>query len=451
MPRRISLNAFYANTPGQNWIGLWSHPASRACEYTKLGFWVELARLAEAGLFDSIFFADTCGVYDVFEGSPRAAIERAAMVPMNDPLLLIPAMAHATRHLGFGVTANLSYEPPYLLARRFSTLDHLTEGRIGWNIVTGFQQSGARAMGLETLRGHDERYDVADDYMAAVYKLWESSWEDGAVVRDAARRRYARGDLVHEVEHDGPYVRMRGIHMSEPSPQRTPVLFQAGGSPRGRDFAARHAECVFLQGLPPRQTAERVEAIRRQAAAEGRDPAGLRFILMATVIVAATEAEARDKHADLARYVDEEGMLALYSGLSGLDFSRGLAAAAAAPAQGIAAVVEGFTSANRHQVAEARELARFGPQGGRDCFLVGSPVQVADRMEAWMDEAGIDGFNLQRAGEPAHLADVIALLVPELQNRGRYPASYPEGTFRQRLFGRGDRLPSGHPAARWRR
>jgi long-chain alkane monooxygenase len=447
--RQISLNAFYANTPGQNWIGLWSHPHSNAADYTSLDYWIDLARLAERGLFDSIFFADIYGVYDVFESSPRAAIQHAAMVPMNDPMLVIPSMAHATKHLGFGVTGNLTYEPPYILARRFSTLDHLTKGRIGWNIVTGFQQSGARAMGLDVLRERDTRYDAADDYMEAVYKLWEASWDDDAVVLDAATRTYARPDRVRSVTHEGPYVRMSGIHMCQPSPQRTPVLYQAGGSPRGRDFAARHAECIFLQGLPKEKTAENVRAIRRRAAEEGRDPDNLRFIVMATIIVAPTDAEARDKHAELERYVDPEGLLALYSGLSGFDLSRGIGAATSHQ-EGSAAVVEGFTAANHRRIAAARELANFGAQGGRECFLVGSPVTVADALESWMDEAEIDGFNLQRAGEPEHLASVIDLLVPELQNRGRYKTAYTPGSFRDKLFGIGARLPSGHPAARHR-
>ena len=450
--KEISINAFYANTPGQNWIGLWSHPRSKAIQYTSLEFWVDVARLAERGLFDFIFFADTSGVYDVFEGSPRAAIERAAMFPMNDPNLLIPTMAYVTRHLSFGVTGNLTYEPPYVLARKFSTLDHLTNGRISWNIVTGFQDSAARAMGLPQQREHDERYDIADEYMEVVYKLWEGSWEDDAVVRDAARRLYARGDRVHKVTHQGPHFRMSGVHMSEPSPQRTPVLYQAGGSPRGRDFAARHAECIFLSGLPKEKTAERVRAIRQQARAEGRDPDDIRFIMMATVIVAPTEAEARDKHEALARYVDVEGMLALYSGLSGLDLSKHSPndAAAQAESQGIRTVIEGFTTANPRRTARAVDIANFGPQGGRECFLVGSPIQIADQLEAWMADAELDGFNLQRSGEPDHLADFIDLVVPELQNCGIYKRAYREGTFRQKLFGKGDRLPGRHPAARYR-
>jgi FMN-dependent oxidoreductase (nitrilotriacetate monooxygenase family) len=448
--KEMSINAFYANTPGQNWIGLWSLPGSRAIEYTTLDYWVDVARIAERGLFDSVFFADTNGVHDVYEGSPRAAIERAAMFPMNDPMLLIPTMAYVTEHLSFGVTANLSYDPPYALARRFSTLDHLTKGRISWNIVTGFQDSAARAMGLDQQRDHDARYDMAEEYMEVVYKLWEGSWEDGAVVRDAARIDAARGDRVHEVSHEGKHFRMRGIHLSEPSPQRTPVLFQAGGSGRGRAFAAQHAECLFVNGLPSRATAERVGEVREAARAAGRDPSHIKFIMMATIVTAPTEAEARDKYDFLARHVDAEGMLAVRSGLSGIDLSRDLTpyVDGREKPRGIGTVTE-YLMKEEKSLDRLKDYAKFGQQAGRECFVVGNPGQVADKLISWMVEADIDGFNLQRAGEPQHLIDFVDLVVPELQDRGVYKTAYREGSFRRKLFGAGDRIGAGHPAQRF--
>lgn len=228
----------------------------------------------------------------------------------------------------------------------------------------------------------------------------------------------------------------------------TDSFLSCGG---GGAFAAQHADCVFVSGLPKEKTVERVRSIKEQAKAAGRDPADMRLIIMATVIVAPTEAEACDKHKELARYVDVEGMLALYSGLSGFDFSQNtLEAAKLAEARGVSTVIEGFTTANTHRVSRPADIANFGPQGGRECFIVGSPAQVADEMESWMAEAEIDGFNLQRSGEPQHIADFVDLAVPELQNRGIYKHAYPEGTFRQKLFGKGDRLPSGHPGARYR-
>src|SRR6185437_12085700 len=188
MPKQIRLNAFEMNCVVHQSPGLWRHPRDRSRDYRRLGGWIELARTLERGLFDGLFLADVLGVYDVFGGGPEAALRHATQTPVNDPLLLVPAMAAATEHLGFGVTVTLSYEPPFPLARRMSTLDHLTKGRAGWNIVTGYLNSAATGMGMAQQPRHDQRYELADDYMEAVYKLWEGSWEDGAVLRDPAGR-----------------------------------------------------------------------------------------------------------------------------------------------------------------------------------------------------------------------------------------------------------------------
>ena len=183
MPKHIRLNAFDMNCIGHQSPGLWTHPNDRADTYNTLEYWTNLARILERGLFDAVFLADVLGIYDVYKGGPETALEQAVQVPVNDPLMVIPAMATVTEHLGFGVTCALSYEHPYPFARRMSTLDHLTKGRIGWNIVTGYLESAARGMGMDQQVGHDDRYAIAEDYMQATYKLWEASWEDGAILQ----------------------------------------------------------------------------------------------------------------------------------------------------------------------------------------------------------------------------------------------------------------------------
>ncbi|MBV8915371.1 MAG: NtaA/DmoA family FMN-dependent monooxygenase, partial [Acetobacteraceae bacterium] len=310
------------NCVGHIQQGLWRHPRDRSTEYTNLDYWVGLAELLERGLFDGLFLADVLGVYDVYRGSPAPAIAHAVQVPVGDPLLLVPAMAHATAHLGFGVTANLSYEPPFTFARRMSTLDHLTRGRIGWNIVTGYLESAARAMGLQRQRAHDDRYDVADDYMAAIYQLWEASWDDAAVLRDRAAGLYADPKHVRAVCHDGPHYRMDAIHLCEPSPQRTPVLYQAGSSGRGKRFAGAHAECVFLNGQAKPAVRAHVDAIRAEAAAHGRGPDQVLAFVGATVIVAETEALAQAKLEDYRRYASPEAALVHASASMGIDLDR---------------------------------------------------------------------------------------------------------------------------------
>ena len=261
----MQIYAFDMNCVGHINHGMWTHPRDRSLHYTDLDYWVDLARTAERGKLDGIFLADIVGVYDVYKGSPGPVIEAGAQIPVNDPLMPISAMAYATQNLGFGVTVNTTYEPPFLLARRISTLDHLTKGRIGWNIVTGYLDSAARAMGFEQLPEHDQRYDAAEEYLEILYKLWEASWGDDAVVCDSSRAVFADPSKVRAVSHAGKYYRMEGIHLSQPSPQRTPLLFQAGASARGQDFAARHAECVFIATPSPQAAKPTVDALRRKA------------------------------------------------------------------------------------------------------------------------------------------------------------------------------------------
>ena len=211
-PRELRLNAFQMASPGHTWAGLWRHPRDTGSSYNSLDYWVDLARTAERGLFDGVFLADVLGQYDVYGGSADTALARAAQAPSLDPFLVVPAMAQATRHLGFGVTANLTYEHPYPFARRITTLDHLTGGRVGWNIVTGYLESGARGMGQDRARDHDARYEAGEDFLAAAYKLWEGSWADDAVRRDRAGGVFTDPAKVHRIRHDGPYYRVDGRH-----------------------------------------------------------------------------------------------------------------------------------------------------------------------------------------------------------------------------------------------
>lgn len=206
--KQILLNAFSMNCVGHINHGLWTHPRDRSSDYRKLRHWTELARLLERGLFDGLFIADILGVYDVYQGGIEVTAREAVQLPVNDPLMLVSAMAGVTEHLGFGVTANLTYEAPYPFARRLSTLDHLSDGRIGWNIVTGYLESAAKAMGQSAQIEHDRRYDRADEYLEVLYKLWEGSWEDDAVLADRQRRVYARPEKIHKIRHHGEFYQV---------------------------------------------------------------------------------------------------------------------------------------------------------------------------------------------------------------------------------------------------
>jgi FMN-dependent oxidoreductase (nitrilotriacetate monooxygenase family) len=453
MPRQIRLNAFDMNCVGHIQHGMWAHPRDRSMHYTDLDHWVSLAQTLERGLFDGLFLADILGVYDVFQDSPDASIRNAVQIPVNDPLLLVPAMAHATQHLGFGVTCNLTYEPPYTFARRMSTLDHLTKGRIGWNVVTGYLDSAARGMGLAAQPEHDSRYDVAEEYMQVAYQLWEGSWEDAAVLRDRDARQYADPARIHRVQHHGQHYKVDAIHLSEPSPQRTPVLYQAGASERGREFAAAHAECIFVNGQFRHNVRDIVADIRTRTKAFGRDPHDIKVFVGATVVVAPTEAEAQDKLAEYREYASSEGALAHYSASVGVDFSR------YGPDEPIRFVktnalrsnLEAITVRSRDTEWTPRKLLQMMVLGSRQAPIVGSPSRVADELQAWADQADVDGFNLSRTVIPECVDDFVALVVPELQTRGVMKQAYAPGALRQKLFGGAARLPASHPAARYRR
>jgi FMN-dependent oxidoreductase (nitrilotriacetate monooxygenase family) len=306
------------------------------------------------------------------------------------------AYSLGTKHLGFVVTVTLSYEPPFPFARRMSTLDHLTEGCIGWNVVTGYLDSAAKGLGQTGQRTHDERYAVAEDYMAVVYKLWEGSWADDAVVANVEKGVFTRPDRVRRVRHEGPYFQLDALHLSEPSPQRTPVLYQAGTSPAGRAFAAGHAECVFMSGPSKKTITPRVAAIRKLAAEAGRDPRSILMFAMMTVVVAPTDEGAQAKLADYRRYADPEGALTLMSGWTGVNFSR------LDPDQVVEHVeseagrtaLENITRAGPDRRWTVREVAEHVSIGGISPVIRGSSATAADQLEGWIDDTDLDGFHL---------------------------------------------------------
>jgi FMN-dependent oxidoreductase (nitrilotriacetate monooxygenase family) len=447
--KQILLNAFNMNCVGHINHGLWTHPRDTSSQYKTLEYWTELAQLLERGLFDGLFIADIVGVYDVYQDSVDVTLKESIQLPVNDPLLLVSAMAAVTRHLGFGLTANLTYEAPYLFARRLSTLDHLTRGRVGWNIVTGYLDSAAKAMGLTQQVEHDRRYDQADEYLQVLYKLWEGSWEDDAVIEDRERRIYAQPEKVHKIEHEGEFYRVQGYHLCEPSPQRTPLLFQAGSSARGLQFAGQHAECVFISGQNKQATRAQVDKVRDAARAAGRDPQAVKVFMGITVIVAATQAQAQAKHDEYRSYASAEAGVAHFAASTAIDFARYELDEPIQYVKGNA--IESATKTLQNNDWTRRKLLDQHALGGRYITLVGDPEQVADELEAWIAETGLDGFNLTRTVTPESYADFIDLVIPVLQARGSYKTAYAQGTLREKAFGKGPGLPEGHAGFSYKR
>ncbi len=448
--KRLYLNAFSMNCVSHIQHGMWPRGDTRQLEFNRPEPWVDLARLLEKGGFDALFLADVIGLYDIYQGSAETAIREAVQVPSNDPAPLIPAMAEATEHLGFAMTSSVLQAHPFSFARQMSTLDHLTGGRVAWNIVTSYLPNAGTNLGLGGLPPHDERYRRAEEYLDVTYKLWEGSWEEDAVLRDTAAGIYADPAKVHAIDHKGEYYDVAGPHLCEPSPQRTPLLFQAGSSERGRDFAAKHAECVFmlvsLRNL--QSTTSMVADIRARAERQGRRREDLLFFQGVTPVVGGTEAEANAKEAEFVEQSSVEAGLVHMSGsvgvdLGAVDLDTPLASLESDAMQG---VIKGLIESAPDKSLTFRDLVRSRASGR---FLTGTPEQIADRLEAF-HEAGVDGFNIIYAVTPGTFADFIDGVVPELRRRGLLPEEYAPGTLREKLFGSA-RLPASHPGAAYRR
>ncbi|MFI2565211.1 LLM class flavin-dependent oxidoreductase [Paenarthrobacter sp. NPDC018779] len=447
----LSLFAFDVFAPSHLTSGSWRNDGDQGHRYTDLKYWTGIAQMLERAGFDGIFFADNVGYHDVYRGNGDAALRDAAQIPINDPTVLISGMAAVTKHLNFGVTVSATYEPPYLLARKFSSLDHLTDGRVGWNIVTSYSEAAARNLGKEQQLTPAERYDMADEYMEVVYKLWESSYEEGAVVNDAETATYIDPAKVHPINHEGKHFQVPGFHLCEPSPQRTPVLFQAGASSRGMEFGGKHAEVVFLQGTSVEGTKRSVDKLRQAVADAGRDPRDVKIVILLTVVVAPTDEEAQAKYQKAVDTAPIDGILARFSGWTGIDMSEyeldtPLRSVGTKAGQ---SMVDMFSKADPDRDWTPRQIAEFLAVGGTGSTVIGSPETVANELRRWRDEADVDGINLSYTTKPGSWEDFIELALPELRAQGLIaPLRDQERdavTLRETLFGRKYTL-DGHPA-----
>jgi FMN-dependent oxidoreductase (nitrilotriacetate monooxygenase family) len=449
--KRIHVNVFEMNCVGHVSHGLWVHPENNRHRFNDVEFWIELAKLAEHGCFDAMFLADVIGTSDQFRSGPQTALREAVMIPNNDPLLLIPAMAAATKHLGFAATFSTSYEPPFPFARRMSTLDHLTKGRIAWNVVTSFQPNAARNFGLDDEIEHDLRYKIADEFIDVLYKLWEGSWDDDAVVQDRENRMYTDPAKVRYINHVGPMFRVAGPHLSQPSPQRSPVIYQAGASDAGRDFAARHAEAVFVGGSSLAGARALIADVRARAKRNGRDPDHIKFFVGVSVIVAPTQEQAEAKYAEFKRLRSVEGHLA-FGGADGFDWTRYPPHTRIGDVARDDPMFAPLIGRYKPESTVGAVLDRVGGYHTGPLLIVGSPKVAADQLEKVVDGSGADGVNLRQYLTPGTIEDFIDLVVPELRRRGRYREAYVDGeTLRERLFGPGNsRLFDTHPGARYR-
>ena len=452
--KKIGFNVFDKNCVSHQTSGLWRYPGDQSLKYKDIEYWQNLAKIAEEGLFDALFIADAIGVHDIYRGNDIGALRTSMQFPVNDPLSIAVIGAAVTKHVGFGITAGVFFEHPFPFARRLSTLDHLTKGRVAWNIVTGYMPSANRNMGIPILP-HDERYDVADEYMEVIYKLLEGSWEDDAVILNRETGEFADPYKIHHIGHHGKYYDVPGTHMCEPSIQRTPVLFQAGNSARGKRFAATHAEGIFISPHSKEYSRKLVKQIRDEAVKQGRDPHSIKIYTLATIITDETQALAEAKYNDLLKYVNPEGTLVSNSAWLGVDLSKfnlddPLNDLKTNTMQLSNSMALANSTTDDGRVWTLRDLLNDTRIGGNGPKFVGDAKHVADVLEEYVEYTDVDGFNLSYGTTPGSFEDVVRYVVPELQKRGSYKLEYAEGSLRNKLLGQGDRLPESHIGSQYR-
>lgn len=450
-PNRVRFFHFTSFAPGGPPIASWSHPGTRDFDYLNLDHWIRLAKALEEAKFDGIFLADHSGVHQGYQGSRDQTLRSATQFPLGDPLTLVAALASSTQNLGFGVSSNIIQSHPYTFARRLATLDHLTRGRIGWNIVTAFQKSAWQNVGYPDVRGHAERYKMAEEYAEVVYKLLEGSWEDDAVVRDLEARVFADPAKVHSINHAGEDFTVPGINMVEPSPQRTPYLFQAGSSADGRAFASRHAETMFIASSSIQSAESTVKDMRARAAEIGRHPDDILFCMLKYFVVGSTEAEAQAKSRELDEWLDEEGLLAFNSSMFTTDLSQVEldTPIGELKTDGVQSMIKGIVDSAPDKSVTFRQLTRASIDPDR---IVGTPEQIADEIEKWRD-VGVRGINVSNLTGFEDTFEFLEHVVPVLQSRGIMQTEYQPGTLREKLsnVNEGPRLNKRHIGDSFRR
>jgi N-acetyl-S-(2-succino)cysteine monooxygenase len=431
---KMHLGAFFH--PTGNHIAAWLHPEAQIDAGTNFHHYAEIAQTAERGKFDLMFVADAVATRD---GKLKALSRWPQYMAYFDPLTLLPALAAVTNRLGLVATATTSYNEPYHIARKFASLDHISGGRAGWNVVTSSNVSEAWNFGREQHFEHGERYDRALEFVDVVKGLWDS-WDDDAFLRDRQTGRYFDPAKLHALNHKGEHFSVRGPLNVARSPQGHPVLFQAGSSDTGREVAARFAEGVFTPQHTLAGAQDFYRDLKGRMARYRRPPEALKVMPGLNAIVGRTRNEAAEKHRFLQELIHPDvGLEVLSNQLGNFDLSEydldgplpdipesQWALASQSSTRNIIrwSTEEGLTIRQIYQ--------RFaGARGQRT--VIGSPVDIVDEMETWFRDYGVDGFLFHPSHLPGGLDDFVELVVPELQNRGLFREEYEGPTLRENL------------------
>lgn len=448
--KQLVLGAFEVMAP-TFLANSWRHPLARPEQFATLEFWQDLAKQLDAGGFDFLFFAEHLA-YPMDKGDqvPEVVIKEAVQFPVHDALLAISGLAAVTERLGFVVTASTTAGQPYLNARNFATVDHLTSGRMGWNIVTSDMQTAlVRLLGHENVTPHDKRYAKADEFVQLCLEQWEGGWGEDAQPMDKASGVFNDPEKVHWIDHDGEFYSLHGYFPIAPSPQHTPTLFQAGASPRGKDFAAKYAECIFTQERDIEKLAALVGDLRARAEAQGRSGDSIKIINGMSAIVGDTHEKAVQLRRELLDAPSRDAMASLFMGWSGvnlMDFD---------PSTTLADVRTEIGQSLLTQYQDGRTVGEV-IDGLRETMggfkVTGTAEEVAAELEDIAAKTGIDGYLVEHSfGGLESYRDFIEKVMPLMRERGILPQTPRSGSLREMLTGsETSRLAQDHPGAAYR-
>lgn len=436
MPKKpmIHLAQFLVHGPSYHSLGMWRHPKTDHARFRwdRPDLYEHIARTCERGLFDMVFFADLNYISNTFKGSLEPALRYAAQAPEHDPMPLIAWLGAVTKRIGLAATFSTSNQHPFYAARMWATLDHMTGGRAGWNVVTSINHNQAANYGTERAPT-DQRYEQAHEFMEVCRKLW-NSWDEDAVVMDQANAVFADATRVRRIEHEGRFFRSRGPLNVVRSPQNGPAILQAGTSPKGRDFAAKYADALFA--IQPRKENAKAyrDQIRSGMAEVGRDPDHCAILFGAQPIIGESEAHAQELQEEHNALVPLDAGLTILSAHLDYDLSKIPldAKMAERPEPELERMRTRFLKPDGSSMTLAEVAARHGQSVGLPQF-VGTAVSVADQMEAFIDFVGGDGFMLSPIHCPGAIDQFVDEIVPEFQRRGRFRTRYEGQTQRDLL------------------
>ena len=413
------------------WNQQWS--GTIGTDYMQPDLYIDLVQAMERACFDYVMIEDGSFVPDAYKGSPEWYLHNAYTVPKHDPMPLVPLLAYQSRHLGIVATMTTGFYPPYLAARLGATLDHLTKGRVGLNLVTAHNDRTAQNFGLERHHEHDKRYEIADEWIQVVDKLWQS-WEPDAVVADPESGMYADFRKVHPINFTGKYFKSRGPLNMPPGPQRRPVICQAGLSPAGREFASKYSDTIVAVARGVEQAKHYRDDVRARVVGHGRNPDDCKVMFSVSIVLGETveEAKAKKARAEAALISDLQPRLAFLSFLSGMDFSKlpldePLAEVKTNASRGLTMLLTSGTGKST-----LREMLTDPASGGID--FVGTADSVAAEMGDAAQEMGGDGFMITEGVTRRAISEITDGLAPALKRRGLIRTGYQHKLFRDNLL-----------------